>query len=429
MKRIITALFLTLAVSFMAHAQGIRFAGGLSWQQIKAKAKAENKYIFVDGYATWCIPCKRMDSEVYPNDSLGVFMNARFISVKVQMDSTKNDADFVKQWRADANEMMREHRVTAFPTYLFLDAEGYLLHKGVGFKTAGDFMVLARIPADPASQYHALLGRYRAGTLPCAAKNYLARTAKQFRENELADSIAADYIADCFAQLPDAQRWTKENIQFMISFTKASSDKSFQLIYQNREKINQIMGNDTFAQMTIENIIMKEQVYPVLKMAQNENLKEIDWEKLIWTITSKYDTYTANSAITFGKMNWYGRIKNYGLYCKYLIEKVENYSGVDVKKNTFYINNSAWKVFQYSQDKDQLYKALFWIEGVVNMEPEDAASLDTYANLLYKLGERQKAITVQQKAVQYARRDQLIELNSTLKKMQTGEPTWSKIQD
>jgi thiol:disulfide interchange protein len=44
--------------------KGIRFEHGLSWAQVKEKAKAENKYIFMDCYATWCGPCKAMDKNV-----------------------------------------------------------------------------------------------------------------------------------------------------------------------------------------------------------------------------------------------------------------------------------------------------------------------------------------------------------------------------
>ena len=44
--------------------KGIHFVNGLSWQEVLQKAKAENKYIFVDCYATWCGPCKAMDKEV-----------------------------------------------------------------------------------------------------------------------------------------------------------------------------------------------------------------------------------------------------------------------------------------------------------------------------------------------------------------------------
>ena len=37
---------------------GINFLHAANWQDVLAKAKAENKYIFMDAYTTWCGPCK-----------------------------------------------------------------------------------------------------------------------------------------------------------------------------------------------------------------------------------------------------------------------------------------------------------------------------------------------------------------------------------
>src|SRR4051812_34660552 len=65
---------------------GITWVDNLNWQQVLKKAKKEKKYIFVDCFTTWCGPCKKMDKVVYTNDSLGDFLNAKFISVKLQMD-------------------------------------------------------------------------------------------------------------------------------------------------------------------------------------------------------------------------------------------------------------------------------------------------------------------------------------------------------
>ena len=75
---------------------GIQFQTGLSWQEILTKAKVEHKPIFVDGYATWCEPCKEMDRNVYTSDKVAAFFNAHFISIKVQMDKTPRDSDEVK---------------------------------------------------------------------------------------------------------------------------------------------------------------------------------------------------------------------------------------------------------------------------------------------------------------------------------------------
>src|SRR5687768_11668505 len=100
MKRFFCLLILCLP--FITIAQdaetGIKWTTGLSWQQVKQKAKTENKYIFLDCFTTWCGPCKVMDNNVYPNDSVGKYFNSKFISVRVQMDKTKKDNEQIQKW-------------------------------------------------------------------------------------------------------------------------------------------------------------------------------------------------------------------------------------------------------------------------------------------------------------------------------------------
>src|SRR5436190_1944165 len=78
--------------------KGVQWSEGLSWEQILQKAKAENKFIFVDFYATWCRPCHAMDKDVYPTAEVGKVVNDRFIAIKIQMDRTSYDNDQVKSW-------------------------------------------------------------------------------------------------------------------------------------------------------------------------------------------------------------------------------------------------------------------------------------------------------------------------------------------
>ncbi len=67
---------------------GIKFVNISNWNEVLLKAKNEGKYIFVDCFATWCGPCKEMDKNVYPMDKVGLLVNEKFISVRLQMDST-----------------------------------------------------------------------------------------------------------------------------------------------------------------------------------------------------------------------------------------------------------------------------------------------------------------------------------------------------
>src|SRR5688500_9082633 len=70
---------------------GIKWITGITWEQVKQKAKQENKNIFLDCFASWCIPCRAMDKDIYTNDTVGNVMNDKFICVKVQMDKTSID--------------------------------------------------------------------------------------------------------------------------------------------------------------------------------------------------------------------------------------------------------------------------------------------------------------------------------------------------
>src|SRR5947209_10417068 len=88
---LLLAILCLNALTFAQANDGINFERNLSWQQIVQKAKAENKYIFVDCFATWCRPCLEMDRKIFPLQNIGNFFNENFISVRLQMDTSAKD--------------------------------------------------------------------------------------------------------------------------------------------------------------------------------------------------------------------------------------------------------------------------------------------------------------------------------------------------
>ena len=100
---------------------GIQFHNG-SWKEVLEKAKKENKLIFVDAYAVWCGPCKWMDANVFPQREVGDFYNSKFINFKI-------DAE-----RGEGRTFSQDYRVTAFPTFLFINPEGEVVHRTMGAK-------------------------------------------------------------------------------------------------------------------------------------------------------------------------------------------------------------------------------------------------------------------------------------------------------
>ncbi|HHG84150.1 MAG TPA: DUF255 domain-containing protein, partial [Bacteroidetes bacterium] len=59
-------------------AQGIKFFHG-TFAQAKAKAKKENKLIFMDAYTSWCGPCKWMAANTFTDASVGAYFNQHFV--------------------------------------------------------------------------------------------------------------------------------------------------------------------------------------------------------------------------------------------------------------------------------------------------------------------------------------------------------------
>src|SRR6266545_3857422 len=156
-------LALCIPLTGLAQDKGITFLSGVSWEEIKTQAKSENKYIFVDAYATWCGPCKAMEKKVYSSETVGHYMNDRFISVRVQMDKTDADNEQVQKWYADAASIEQQYKVTDFPTYLFFAPDGRIVHRGRGEVGIDEFLGIAGEAIDPTKQSLVLLENYRQG--------------------------------------------------------------------------------------------------------------------------------------------------------------------------------------------------------------------------------------------------------------------------
>ncbi len=99
-----------------------------------AKAKAENKLVFVDVGAYWCPPCQKLDEEVFVEPEVGRALSAGYVAVHV-------DAE-----KAEGPEVVREYHVQAFPTLLVLEPTGVEKGRVVDFLPAAELLqALGRI--------------------------------------------------------------------------------------------------------------------------------------------------------------------------------------------------------------------------------------------------------------------------------------------
>ncbi len=107
---ILRLTILLLFLSTLTFGQSIRFME-TDLETAIGIAKSQNKNIFVDTYASYCNPCKKMDIE-FRDQKLASYFNNNFVNVKVNME--KSNADAYKS----------AYDIVWLPTLLFINPEG-----------------------------------------------------------------------------------------------------------------------------------------------------------------------------------------------------------------------------------------------------------------------------------------------------------------
>lgn len=409
MKRLFLLLLIIPAVTFAQ--KGIQFEHGLSWKEIQAKAKAEKKYIFMDAFTTWCGPCRYMSANIFPQEKIGSYFNEHFINVAAQLDTTKNDNDEVKKWYADAHNIMVDNKVMVFPTYLFFDPNGKIVHRAVGSSEADKFLAKAKDAINPEKQYYVLLDKYKKGEKDEAFLRKAAYASLEAYDMANANIILNEYLAG------QKDLFTKENLEFIEKFTRTTKDKGFALMLNNTAKFDAINGAGTTNNKLTE-IIESSEVFPSLF---KKGAAAPDWKSLSETLQSKYPNQAAE-VVTSSKVMYYQRKKDWNNFEVAVQEYMKNYGA---KATPAQLNSYAWTVFENCKDMTCVKDALDWSKRSF-AENNNPAFMDTYANILYKLGKKEEAITWEEKAANQAGENEKKGYLETVDKMKTGQKTWKE---
>nr|WP_315424647.1 thioredoxin fold domain-containing protein [uncultured Pedobacter sp.] len=399
-------IFLLLPFIGTAQVKGTHFEHGLSWQQVKEKAKKENKFLLVDCFTTWCGPCKYMASTIFPQEKVGEFFNKNFVNVKVQLDQTKNDSEEVKSWYADAQSMSKEFKINAYPTFLIFSPKGELVHRIVGGGEADEFIARAQMALNPETQYYTLLKKSESGNPTPETLKQLAVSAEAAYDEENSEKFANAYINT------QKDLYTKENLEFISRYARSTKSKGFELMLKDPEKIDAILGKGK-SNKILSNIILEENIYPALRKP-NVNI-----DSLVAAVQAKYPKVDINEPTDLIKIQIFQTEKKWDKFQPAVLSYMKKY-GTEVTAEM--LNSFAWTVFENCKDPDCIAEALSWSKRSVDeTQSKEPSYLDTYANLLYKLGKKDQAIAMQQKAVNLVSAENKAQYQVTLEKMKKGK--------
>jgi tetratricopeptide (TPR) repeat protein len=120
------------------------------------------------------------------------------------------------------------------------------------------------------------------------------------------------------------------------------------------------------------------------------------------------------------KVNVYNIKRDWPNFEKAIVAYMKKYSHL---MNDEDLNSLAWNVFEHCSDMTCVSQILDWSKQL--KDAKNPAYLDTYANLLYKLGKKDAAVALEQKALDISPGNDRAGYQSTIDKMKKGEKTWN----
>jgi len=434
MKKHLLLSLLAVGTVLSVAAQGISFENG-DWKSVIAKAKKEQKLVYVDVYTTWCGPCKILATQIFPQKEAGDKYNTLFVNYRI-------DAE-----KGEGIDLAKKYNVDGYPTHLFVDpVNGAVIYRDMGASTeVKDFNhhadVAMQEKADPMT-WDKYVAAYKGGKKDQAfLRSYLMKAKRLSKGN---DEILNDYVALLGMQpsLPDSE------VVFLTEHMQTIDNNAIASIAGHKNVVAAISPDNkgyydamvtrwiygTFKKAVDER---KESLLDVIAQRGKKYSAEHDEVMNYWFRTQYFqkigdekgalkagmaeaDFLSARPAAYYVKEdekqleNAKGSIRAQLKMMKVPDEKLDELVKTNLEKNPSMqhsasfqtankLNGIAWDIYEHhATDAAAVQQALKWskhsmdLASEMNEWPQFA---DTYAHLLYVAGKKQEAIQMQQEAV------------------------------
>ncbi|MFQ6612302.1 MAG: thioredoxin fold domain-containing protein [Fidelibacterota bacterium] len=171
-----------------------------------ALKQAEGKLVLVDFETDWCVWCKRLDEDTYPDSGVIAFARANLVSVKV-------DAE-----KGEGIELARHYNISGYPTLVLMDQTGKEVDRIIGYRPPEMFLAeLTRIHKNE-------------GTLPDLEEKRRLNPKDEEILTQLArkyeDAGYKDQALDLWSSILDLKGTHQQEADFKIAYIRFYRDSS-----------------------------------------------------------------------------------------------------------------------------------------------------------------------------------------------------------
>ena len=372
MNRLFLVLTISILTTVTITAQGIDFFHG-TWAEALEKSKEEGKPIFVDAYAVWCGPCKRMAREVFTRKDVGDFYNANFINLKMDMEKEENIA------------FRQKYPVSAFPTLFYIKNNGDVIRKVKGAQKAESFLQLGASILSKIDYSADYVKEYEKGNRdPKFMLKYIESLNKS---NKSSIKIANLYLKS------QKDLSTEINRKIIFAATTEADSKIFEQMIENRKGIEKIVGKEA-----VEAKIEQACKATVLKAIEYEfpELLEEATDKMKANLPKKAARFAILSELDFCVAM--GDAKKYAKCCSDYVKK-------EVKNDDKELHKLAQQMeSNFKKDAAVMKQAEKIAKKALDKNDEVLDYHLTYASILSYNGKKTEALKVANNSLDIAQR-------------------------
>lgn len=365
----ITGLISFILFSTMVSSQGIEFFHG-TWKEALAEAQKEDKIVFVDSYAKWCGPCKKMAANVFTQDEVGQFFNDNFVNLKLDMEET------------DGLTFGSKYPVSAYPTLFFLDSQGNILKKVTGGQQAAGLINHGKVAIKSYDKTEPLAKLYEEGK-----RDYdlMVSYVKELNKvNKPSAKIANDYMKSN-PSISNEQKAT-----FLMNAVIESDSKLYDQLMEVRSQAIAIGSEEKFKE-----VVMR------ATMATVEKAVEFDYKELVDEAIVQYEKADIGDKKKFNAeahLQYYALSGNYNEWKNVSKSYLKKYA----KKNPDLYRSQISKLQEslYHNEDAKVYAVEMYKELI---KKDDATkTYNEYINFLAKINKREEALKVVKEAIKKA---------------------------
>lgn len=279
MKNYIYTLF--IFISFVSNAQ-INFEKSL--KEVFAKAKTENKLVFIDYYNSECSVCQKVDPLLNTKE-IGDFYNQHFVNYKINTneETSESDRKFLEE---------KGLKIDGVPNFVFFDKNENFVHFSGVTDDVNYILQIGKDALDPDKRWRELPSRYKKGERALLFLYEYSSYAQLFDDkilvnklaNELYDVFPKENLAkvSSYRLLKNAV-FTTDNGFFKYWINNLDQLKGFEKGYREGKEIEQIERiiandlNNTDKKWTSKGLTEIRSY--IVKANYSDNVDMLLWEK------------------------------------------------------------------------------------------------------------------------------------------------------